>query len=84
MITGRASWRRVGVIAGEEYRRALETRWLFAFTALFALLTLGLSYFGLAQSRGLTGVVCMPAPEGPLSESGRGEGKPRAEAGGKN
>ena len=53
MITGRASWRRVGVIAGEEYRRALETRWLFAFTALFALLTLGLSYFGLAQSREL-------------------------------
>jgi len=46
-----ASWRRVGVVAREEYRRALETRWLFAFTALFALLVLGLSYFGLAQSR---------------------------------
>jgi len=45
------SWRRVGVVAREEYRRALETRWLFAFTALFALLVLGLSYFGLAQSR---------------------------------
>jgi Cu-processing system permease protein len=39
------------VVAREEYRRALETRWLFAFTALFALLVLGLSYFGLAQSR---------------------------------
>ena len=46
-----ARWRRVGVVAREEYRRALETRWLFAFTALFALLVLGLSYFGLAQSR---------------------------------
>ncbi|HEX7076832.1 MAG TPA: ABC transporter permease subunit [Candidatus Eisenbacteria bacterium] len=43
--------RRVLVIAREEYRRALETRWLFAFTALFALLVLGLSYFGLAQSQ---------------------------------
>ena len=53
MIPRRASWRRIGVIAAEEYRRALETRWLFAFTALFALLTLGLSYFGLAQSREL-------------------------------
>jgi Cu-processing system permease protein len=42
---------RVRIVAGEEYRRALETRWLFAFTALFALLVLGLSYFGLAQSR---------------------------------
>lgn len=51
MSARRESWRRVGVIAGEEYRRALETRWLFAFTALFALLTLALSYFGLAQGR---------------------------------
>ncbi len=42
---------RIRIIAAEEYRRALETRWLFAFTALFALLVLGLSYFGLAQSR---------------------------------
>lgn len=47
----RHSLRRVWVIAREEYRRALETRWLFGFTALFALLVLGLSYFGLAQSR---------------------------------
>jgi Cu-processing system permease protein len=45
------SLRRIAVVAREEYRRALETRWLFAFTALFALLVLGLSYFGLAQSR---------------------------------
>jgi len=45
------SWRRVRVVAAEEYRRALETRWLFGFTALFAALVLGLSYFGLAQSR---------------------------------
>ena len=51
MSARQASWRRVGVVAREEYRRALETRWLFAFTALFALLVLGLSYFGLAQSR---------------------------------
>jgi len=48
---GQGSLRRVRVVAREEYRRALETRWLFAFTALFALLVLGLSYFGLAQSR---------------------------------
>ncbi|HKQ19185.1 MAG TPA: ABC transporter permease subunit [Candidatus Eisenbacteria bacterium] len=43
--------RRIHVVAREEYRRALETRWLFAFTALFAVLVLGLSFFGLAQSR---------------------------------
>lgn len=43
--------RRVLIVAREEYRRALETRWLFAFTALFAVLVLGLSFFGLAQSR---------------------------------
>jgi len=42
---------RVRVVAREEYRRAIETRWLFAFTAAFAALVLGLSYFGLAQSR---------------------------------
>ncbi len=46
-----ASLRRVGIVAREEYRRALETRWLFGFTTAFALLVLGLSYFGLAQSR---------------------------------
>lgn len=42
---------RIAVITREEYRRALDTRWLFAFTALFALLVLGVSYFGLVQSR---------------------------------
>ena len=47
----RASAHRVWVIAKEEYRRALESRWLFGFTALFAALVLGLSYFGLAQNR---------------------------------
>jgi len=45
--------RRIGVIAREEYRRALESRWLFGFTALLAALVLGLSYFGLAQGREL-------------------------------
>lgn len=49
----RAALVRIRIIAREELRRALETRWLFAFTALFALLVLGLSYFGLAQSREL-------------------------------
>jgi Cu-processing system permease protein len=43
--------RRIRVVAREEFRRALETRWLFGFTALFAALVLGLSYFGLAQGR---------------------------------
>ncbi len=44
---GRAA--RVRIIAREEYQRALESRWLFAFAGLFALFVLGLSYFGLAQ-----------------------------------
>ena len=43
--------RRIGVIAREEYRRALESRWLFGFAALLAILIVGLSWFGLAQSR---------------------------------
>ena len=47
--TGR--WHRVGVIAREEFRQALESRWLFGFTALLAALVLGLSFFGMAQSR---------------------------------
>ncbi len=45
------SFRRMVVVAGEEYRRALESRWLFGFSALLAALILGLSFFGLAQSR---------------------------------
>lgn len=48
---GHGSWRGIRVVAREEYRRALETRWLLGFTVLFALLVLGVSYFGLAQSR---------------------------------
>jgi Cu-processing system permease protein len=48
-MTSRA--RRVAVVAREEYRRAIETRWLFGFAALFAAFVLGLSFFGLAQSR---------------------------------
>jgi Cu-processing system permease protein len=43
--------RRVAVIAGDEFRRALESRWLFGFTALLAALVLSLSFFGLAESR---------------------------------
>lgn len=38
------------VVAREEYRRALESRWLYGFAALFAAFVLGLSFFGLAQS----------------------------------
>jgi len=44
-------WRRIRVIALEEQRRALESRWLFGFAVLLAALILGLSYFGLAQGR---------------------------------
>ncbi|HXJ69441.1 MAG TPA: ABC transporter permease subunit [Verrucomicrobiae bacterium] len=44
-------WHRVGVVAREEFRQALESRWLFGFTALLAALVLGLSFFGMAQSR---------------------------------
>jgi Cu-processing system permease protein len=47
----RGKIRRIGIVAREEYRRALETRWLFLFAAIFAAIVLGLSYFGLAQSR---------------------------------
>jgi len=43
--------RRITVVAREEYRRALETRWLFGFAALFAAFVLGFSFFGLAQGR---------------------------------
>lgn len=41
--------RRIAIVAGEEFRRALESRWLIGFSALFAGCVLGLSYFGLAQ-----------------------------------
>src|SRR5215471_20035878 len=51
MIPVREALRRIRVIAHEEYRAAFESRWLFLFSAFFALIVLGLSYFGLAQSR---------------------------------
>jgi len=43
--------RRIFVIAREEYRRTIESRWLFLFSILFALVVLALSFFGLAQSQ---------------------------------
>ncbi|HXS82483.1 MAG TPA: ABC transporter permease subunit [Methylomirabilota bacterium] len=46
-----ARWHRVGVVAREEFRQGLESRWLFGFTALLTALVLGLSFFGMAQSR---------------------------------
>lgn len=49
--SGASFVRGLRVVAREEFRRTLETRWLFGFTFLFALLVLGVSYFGLAQSR---------------------------------
>jgi len=52
MIASRGFARdRVAVIAREEFCRALESRWLFLFAALFAAIVLGLSFFGIAQSR---------------------------------
>jgi Cu-processing system permease protein len=51
-VSARAPFRpgRALVVAREEYRRAIESRWLFGFAALFAIFVLGLSFFGLAQS----------------------------------
>ena len=51
-MSARAPFRpgRALVVAREEYRRAIESRWLFGFAALFAIFVLGLSFFGLAQS----------------------------------
>jgi Cu-processing system permease protein len=43
--------RRILVVARDEYRRALETRWMLGFATVFAAFVLGLSYFGLAQSQ---------------------------------
>ena len=37
-MSAATAWRRVGVVAGEEFRRALESRWLFGFTALLTAL----------------------------------------------
>jgi Cu-processing system permease protein len=47
----RAGWRRIAIVAREEFRVALEGRWLFGFAALLTTLVLGLSFFGLAQAR---------------------------------
>jgi Cu-processing system permease protein len=46
-----APMHRIAVIAREEYRRTIESRWLFLFSILFALVVLALSFFGLAQSQ---------------------------------
>jgi Cu-processing system permease protein len=50
-MEGHGRWRRLRVLAGEEFRCALESRWLFGFTTLLTALVLGLSFFGLAQGR---------------------------------
>ena len=51
MRARRGRWHRVRIVAREEFRRALETRWMFGFTVLLAALVLGLSFLGLGQSR---------------------------------
>jgi Cu-processing system permease protein len=51
MRVRRGRWSRVRIVAREEFRRALETRWMFGFTLLLVSLVLGLSFFGLGQSR---------------------------------
>ena len=51
MSAPRGRWHRVRIVAREEFRRALETRWMFGFTVLLAALVLGLSFLGLGQSR---------------------------------
>ena len=50
-IAGRRPANILMVIAAHEYRRALETRWLFGFALIFAAVVLALSYFGLVASR---------------------------------
>ena len=47
----REKLRRIAVVAREEFRVALEGRWLFGFAAMLTALVLGLSFFGLAQAR---------------------------------
>lgn len=41
---------RLLVIAGEEFRRVVESRWMFGFAVLLTAMVLGLSFFGLVQS----------------------------------
>lgn len=43
--------RGIRIVAYEEFRRALESRWLFGFAVLLTMLIVGLSYFALSQSR---------------------------------
>ena len=40
----------VYLVAADEFRRAARSRWVFVFAASFAVLALGISYFGLAGS----------------------------------
>jgi Cu-processing system permease protein len=47
----RPSIHRIAIIARDEYRNALESRWLFGSAALLAALIVGLSFLGLAQSQ---------------------------------
>jgi Cu-processing system permease protein len=50
-MSTRGRFHRIAVVARDEFRVALEGRWLFGFAALLTALVLGLSFFGLAQSR---------------------------------
>ena len=50
-MSARERGRRIAIVAREEFRTALEGRWLFGFAALLTALVLGLSFFGLAQTR---------------------------------
>jgi len=50
-MMARGGVRRIAVVAREEFRVALEGRWLFGFAAILTALVLGLSFFGLAQAR---------------------------------
>lgn len=50
-MNARERIRRIAIVAREEFRVALEGRWLFGFAALLTALVLGLSFFGLAQAR---------------------------------
>jgi Cu-processing system permease protein len=38
----------IGIVAADEFRHSVRSRWIFVFTATFAVLALGLSYFGMA------------------------------------
>ena len=47
-MTGRVELRTLGVIARQELRVLLRSRWVLAYAAVFGVLTFGVSYFGLA------------------------------------